>query len=101
MTQHQMVREFVSSALIGLMLLIGAAQSVQACTGITLTAADGTVVHARTMEFAIDLHSDVIVVPRGYARVGPRPTASQGSSGSPNTPASGPMGWDCRSYLTG
>ncbi len=50
----------------------------QACTGIRLTAVDGTVVHARTMEFAIDIHSDVIVVPRGFARTGTTPDGAPG-----------------------
>ena len=45
-----------------LLLTIGF-QSVQACTGIRLVAADGTVVYARTLEFAVDIHSDVITVP--------------------------------------
>jgi choloylglycine hydrolase len=49
-----------------------------ACTGITLTATDGTVVHARTLEFAIDLKSDVIMVPRGFARVGTTPDGKEG-----------------------
>ena len=49
-----------------------------ACTGIRLIAEDGTVVHARTMEFAIDIHSDVIMVPRGYARVGTTPDGKEG-----------------------
>src|SRR5881394_848050 len=49
-----------------------------ACTGIRLTAQDGTVVHARTMEFAIDIHSDVIMVPRGYERVGTTPDGKEG-----------------------
>ena len=48
-----------------LLLSIGF-QSAQACTGIRLVAADGTVVYARTLEFAVDIHSDVITVPRGY-----------------------------------
>ena len=52
------------------MLLSAAVQSVQACTGITLIAEDGSVVHARTMEFAIDIYSDVMMIPRGYARTG-------------------------------
>lgn len=43
------------------------------CTGIRLIAADQTVVHARTMEFAADIWSDVIVVPKGYKRVGSTP----------------------------
>ena len=48
------------------------------CTGIRLIAADGTVVHARTLEFAVDLHSDVIMVPRGYARIGSTPDGKEG-----------------------
>src|SRR5216117_3165942 len=49
-----------------------------ACTGIRLIAEDGTVVHARTREFAIDIHSDVIVVPRDYARTGTTPDGKEG-----------------------
>src|SRR5438067_9216094 len=60
------------------MLFCGVVQSVQACTGITVIAADGTVVHARTMEFAIDIHSDVITLPRGYARTGTTPDGKEG-----------------------
>lgn len=55
-----------------------AAQSAQACTGIRLIAADGTVVHARTLEFGIDLKSDVIMVPRGYARTATTPDGKSG-----------------------
>jgi choloylglycine hydrolase len=56
----------------------GAARSASACTGITLMAADGSVVHARTLEFAIDLDSNVIMVPRGFARVGSTPDGQEG-----------------------
>jgi choloylglycine hydrolase len=59
----------------GALLFSGAAE---ACTGIRLTAADGTVVHARTLEFAVDLHSDVIVSPRGFQRVGLTPDDKDG-----------------------
>ena len=38
-----------------------------ACTGITVKAQDGAVVHARTLEFAIDLQSRVLIMPRGYS----------------------------------
>jgi choloylglycine hydrolase len=71
-------RKAVAAATVCATLLGSVAQSVQACTGIMLTADDGTVVHARTMEFAIDIHSDVIVVPRGYSRVGTTPDGKQG-----------------------
>ncbi len=54
------------------------ANTVQACTGIQLTAEDGTVVYARTMEFANDIHSDVMMIPRGYARTGTTPDGKEG-----------------------
>src|SRR5438477_11711289 len=54
------------------------APTVQACTGIRLIADDGTIVHARTMEFAIDIHSDVMMIPRGYARIGSTPDGKEG-----------------------
>src|SRR5271169_5449930 len=78
MTQYQMVRRFVSSAIAVALLLGGAGPSALACTGIRLIAEDGTVVHARTLEFATDIHSDVIVIPRGYARVGTTPDGKPG-----------------------
>ena len=64
----------------GLRLLAGAlaAPVAQACTGITLTAEDGTVVRARTMEFNVNLESNVILVPRGYARTGSTPDGKTG-----------------------
>ena len=52
--------------------------SATACTGIRLTAADGTVVQARTMEFGVDMDSNVIVVPRGYERTGTTPDGKPG-----------------------
>jgi len=44
-----------------------AAAPAAACTGITIKAQDGAVVHARTMEFGLDLNSYVLIIPRGYA----------------------------------
>ncbi len=41
-----------------------------ACTGIRLTAADGSIIYARTMEFGADMQSDMLVVPRGWVYVG-------------------------------
>ena len=49
-----------------------------ACTGIRLIAEDGTVVHARTLEFGLDLHSKIMMVPRGYARTGTTPDGKDG-----------------------
>src|SRR5271169_624112 len=67
---------FIPATFAILGLLTG--QAADACTGIRLTAADGTVVHARTLEFGIDLHSDVVMVPRGYARTGTTPDGKEG-----------------------
>ena len=47
-------------------------------TGIRLIAADGAVVHARTLEFAIDIRSDVIVVARDDARIGSTLDSNEG-----------------------
>lgn len=48
---------------------------VDACTGIKLTAKDGSIVHGRTLEFGVYVPTSVAVIPRGYAFVG---TAPQG-----------------------
>jgi choloylglycine hydrolase len=72
-------KNFVSKLLFaGAMLGLVVVPPAQACTGIRLTAADGTVVHARTLEFGIDLKSDVILVPRGYSRTGTTPDGKPG-----------------------
>ncbi|HEX4149550.1 MAG TPA: choloylglycine hydrolase family protein [Pirellulales bacterium] len=68
-------------ALVGLTVLGFAAlgpaalgtSSAQACTGITIKPQDGSIIFARTLEFAADLHSNVIVVPRGQEFVGTAP----------------------------
>jgi choloylglycine hydrolase len=78
MKQRQILRKALSGLVACSMLLGCMLQSVQACTGIMLIAEDGTVVHARTMEFAIDIHSDVIMVPRGYVRTGTTPDGKPG-----------------------
>lgn len=58
-------------------LLVGFT-SVDACTGITLTSKDGSVIHARTLEFEVDMESNVLVVPRGYKRQGMTPNGQNG-----------------------
>ena len=78
MTCSRIARKVLSAfASCALWLSLGL-QSAPACTGIRLIAADGAVVHARTLEFGLDLQSDVIMVPRGYARTGSTPDAKQG-----------------------
>ena len=56
------------------------APAAQACTGIRLTAKDGGVVAARTLEFGVDLHSEVLVVPAGTAFTGTLPDGGKGIS---------------------
>jgi choloylglycine hydrolase len=64
---------WVCSSLVGIaMLLVTVAQTV-ACTGITLVAADGSVVRGRTLEFGQPMDSDVILIPRGLAYTGTTP----------------------------
>jgi choloylglycine hydrolase len=72
-------RIFASALLsVGTTFALLFAQAAQACTGIRLAAADGAVIHARTLEFAVDLQSDVILVPRGYSRTGTTPDSKPG-----------------------
>ncbi|HEY1747617.1 MAG TPA: choloylglycine hydrolase family protein [Xanthobacteraceae bacterium] len=52
----------------------------QACTGIRLVAKDGGVVAARTLEFGLDLHSEVLVVPAGTTLTGTLPDGGKGIS---------------------
>jgi choloylglycine hydrolase len=72
------MQKVFSCAIAVTLLLSCVTRSALACTGIVLTAADGTVVRARTLEFAIDLHSDVIMVPRGHAQMGTTPDGKEG-----------------------
>jgi choloylglycine hydrolase len=54
------------------------AHAAAACTGIRLIATNGDVVFARTLEFSIDIKSDVIMVPRGFVRKGTTPDGATG-----------------------
>jgi choloylglycine hydrolase len=75
MIAGRFAQKLVAIAAAGALFLANAAE---ACTGIRLIAADGTVVHARTLEFAIDLQSDVLVSPRGLERAGLTPDGKDG-----------------------
>ncbi len=54
------------------------APAANACTGIQLTAEDGTVVAARTLEFGMDLAPKVTVVPAGTEVTGELPDGADG-----------------------
>jgi len=73
------MKKWFAGASAALTLVMGSlVPPAQACTGLRLTAEDGTVVHARTLEFGVDLGSDVIMVPRGYERTGTAPDGKPG-----------------------
>jgi choloylglycine hydrolase len=78
MTDSTIARKLVSAIGACALLLSSALQPALACTGIRLIAEDGTVVHARTLEFGLDLHSKIMIVPRGYARTGTTPDGKDG-----------------------
>ena len=78
MIKHRILRQLASTLGICALLLSSAARPAEACTGIRLIAVDGTVVYARTLEFGIDLHSEIMMVPRGYARTGTTPDGTPG-----------------------
>ena len=63
---------------IGALLVSTAIQPANACTGIRLTAGDGSVIHARTLEFANDPQSEIMISPRGFKRVGGTPDGKPG-----------------------
>ena len=68
----------VLSTITACTLVLAATPAAHACTGIRLTAADGTVVHARTLEFGTDLQSNILMIPRGFARTGTTPDGKEG-----------------------
>ena len=72
-----MLRKITSAAIAGAVAL---APVAHACTGIELTAKDGGVVAARTLEFGIDPKSEVMVVPAGTAITGTLPDGGKGIS---------------------
>lgn len=63
-----MMKNFIRYAAATASVLIIAASSASACTGLTLKARNGASVYGRTLEWgAFDLHSEIIVVPRGIS----------------------------------
>ena len=66
---------------IGVICLTGMIeQASEACMVFRLKAEDGTVLTGRAMEFAQDLHYDIIVVPRNMPILSPGPRGGQGLS---------------------
>jgi choloylglycine hydrolase len=65
-------------AILGLVAFAFVAPDSPACTGITIKPKDGSIIFARTLEFATDLKSSIIVVPRGREYVGTAPGNKSG-----------------------
>src|SRR5579863_5993225 len=71
--------KIIAVVLAGVLTLGTVVLPVLACTGITLKALDGSVVFGRTLEWgSFDLHSRVIVVPRGYKYTAHMPGGKSG-----------------------
>jgi choloylglycine hydrolase len=68
------------ATLVVLSHLVACPSLVWACTGITIKPKDGSIIFARTLEFALDLKSNIIVVPRGKEYVGTAPGDKPGLS---------------------
>jgi choloylglycine hydrolase len=60
------------------LLAVALGDSALGCTGIRLTAKDGTVVVARTLEFGLDLKSSIVVIPKGTSLTGTLPNNAKG-----------------------
>lgn len=59
-------------------LAVFGSSALLACTGITIRPKDGSTIFARTLEFAADLQSNIIIVPRGKEFVGTGPGEKPG-----------------------
>jgi choloylglycine hydrolase len=67
-----MKRQALFAVLAGAILAV-LDSGADACTGITIKPGDGSVIFARTLEFAVDIESNIIIVPRGKEYVGTAP----------------------------
>ena len=67
------ISSVLSFLLVVVAVIVVGTSAVFACTGITIKPKDGSVIFARTLEFAVDIESNVIVVPRGKEYVGTAP----------------------------
>jgi choloylglycine hydrolase len=65
---------FQATAILGIFALTAVGPSTApACTGITIKPKDGSIIFARTLEFAVNLKSNILVLPRRKEYVGTAP----------------------------
>src|SRR5260370_27825308 len=70
---------FPAAAILGIAALTAIYPlAAPACTGITIKPKDGSIIFARTLEFAMDLKSNIIIVPRAKEFVGTAPGRKPG-----------------------
>ncbi len=67
-------KKYLQNMLMGIFLLGSSSfSSLFACTGIKLQAKDNSIVHGRTLEYAVDVSFSAAVIPRGYDFTGTTP----------------------------
>ena len=76
-------------------------QPAVACTGIRIKPKDGSVIAARTLEFAADLQSNVIVIPRATESVGTAPGDKPGLRWKSKYGSVGANGFDLPAIVDG
>lgn len=73
------MRNFAKGVLLGAAAIVGSTYHSVACTGISLTAADGSYIQSRTIEWAKGwLKSEYVVIPRGEKLQSFTPTGANG-----------------------
>jgi choloylglycine hydrolase len=72
---------FGLSALASFALIVSPITSANACTSVLLSAQDGGYVYARTMEFGLQLGSQIVIVPRNLAITATGPAGKIGEGG--------------------
>jgi len=75
--------------------------SAPACTGIRIKPQDGSLIVARTMEFAADIESNVIVIPRQKDYVGTAPGNQPGLRWKSKYAVAGTNGFDMPAVVDG
>lgn len=73
------MKKMVKNLLVGIAAMVGGAHASIACTGISLTATDGSYIQARTIEWAYGpLKSEYVIIPRGQELQSYTPTGANG-----------------------
>lgn len=72
------LRNTLGACVVAACAMVSVGSSAQACTIFRVTADDGSIIVARSMEFAVDMKYDIVVVPRDRAYTSPAPDGKQG-----------------------